>query len=497
MSTTPRTSGVLLAISSLPGNYGIGSLGAPARRYVDFLAEAKQTYWQILPLVPAGGGNSPYCSTSAFAGSPYYIDLDELAAEGLLTPQELEEHRYHNCDRVDFSWLAETRIPLLEKAWDRYKKKKTRGVTTEASISLPWLGDYALFSAMADAHGLPFSNWKKTDKPDKDRVEFHAFLQTTFYRQWMALKSYANERGIKIMGDIPIYLSDESAERWASPTLFQQDEEGVMTHVAGCPPDAFTEDGQFWGNPLYNWDKNKDGVYSFWYERMAWCSQIFDCLRIDHFRAVHTYWSIPADAETAKEGSWKKGPGMEFVKHLQAAAPTLELIIEDLGDLDDDALDFMKNCGLEGMNVLLFAFDTNSESAYLPHNCVVDSITYTGTHDTPTFMEWLSDQGDSTYYATRYLRLREDEGISWGVIAGAWATASRLAIAPLQDILGLGSDTRMNLPGSVGDHNWSWRVRQEAFNPFVSGRLKELGDTYRRNQMVETPKESVLPNKIK
>ncbi|MFI3253493.1 MAG: 4-alpha-glucanotransferase [Eubacteriales bacterium] len=487
MKKTERTSGILLAISSLPGNYGIGSLGAPARRFVDFLAQAQQRYWQILPLVPPGGGNSPYSSTSAYAGSPYYIDLDELAAEGYLTPQELEENRYHNCDKVDFAWLDLTRLPLLEKAFDRWKKKKYHNEPDE--ISLPWLGQYAHFAAMVDTYGLPFEDWKKTDKAPEDRVQFHVFLQTTFYRQWMALKKYANAQGIKIMGDIPIYLSEQSAERWGEPTLFQQEKDLSLSAVAGVPPDAFTSEGQLWGNPLYDWEGNKKGVYAFWYSRISWCSQIYDSLRIDHFRAVHTYWSIPATASSAKKGKWVEGPGMEFVDFLKSASPSLELIVEDLGDLDDDALEFMKECGMDGMNVLVFGFDPTGESAYLPHNIKENSVTYTGTHDTPTFIQWLSEgDSDSTHFAARYLRLREDEGMGWGVIAGAWATPSRLVIAPLQDVLGLGAAARMNLPGSVGNHNWTWRVRQEAFNPFVSGRLKELGETYRRNKKIESKK---------
>ncbi len=494
MKKAKRTSGVLLAVSSLPGAYGIGSLGAPARRFIDFLAQAQQTYWQILPLVPQGGGNSPYMSTSAFAGSPYYIDLDDLAAEGLLSPQELEEHRYHNCDKVDFVWLANTRIPLLEKAYKRWAKRKNTSSSNELQLS--WLPQYAHFAAMADTYGLPYENWGKKDRAPEERVEFHVFLQTTFYQQWMALKKYANERGIKIMGDIPIYLSEQSAERWGEPTLFQQDKDLELTHVAGVPPDAFTAEGQFWGNPLYDWEGNKKGVYDFWYHRISWCAQIYDCLRIDHFRAVHSYWSVPAEAETAKEGKWVEGPGMEFVHFLNNVAPNLELIVEDLGDLDQDALQFMADCGMDGMNVMVFAFDNSGESAYLPHNCKVNSVTYTGTHDTPTFIQWLQESNnDSSHFANRYLRLREDEGISWGVIAGAWATPSRLVIAPLQDILGLGGATRMNTPGTVGDHNWSWRVRQEAFNPFVSGRLKELGETYTRNKVEQVKPKDLKRNK--
>lgn len=493
MKKTTRESGVLLAISSLPGSYGIGSLGAPARRFVDFLAEGNQRYWQILPLVPLGGGNSPYMSTSAFAGNPYYIDLDELAAEGLLTPQELEESRYYNCDQVDFAWLAKTRIPLLEKAWERWQKQRSH-TQHETDIALPWVEEYAMFAALADTQGLPYETWDKKLQPDPKRVEFHIFLQTTFYRQWMALKQYANEREIRIMGDIPIYLSAQSAERWAQPKLFQQDKDLKLTAQAGVPPDAFTKDGQLWGNPLYAWEDNPKEVFDFWYTRMAWCGKIFDAVRIDHFRAVHTYWSVPANAKTAKEGKWIKGPGQKFLEHLQQSAPDLELIAEDLGDLNDEALEFVRNCGIDGMSVLGFAFDTTSESAYLPHNCRVDAVMYTGTHDSPTFLQWLQEGDvDSTHYATRYLRLREDEGLGWGVIAGAWASPCRLAVAPLQDVLGLGGGARMNTPGTVGDHNWSWRVRQEAFNPFVSGRLKELGGTYQRNKQVVPEKSTGKP----
>lgn len=478
MKKKQRTSGILLAVSSLPSAYGIGSLGAPARRFIDFLQEAKQTYWQILPLVPTGEGNSPYMSPSAFAGSPYYIDLDELAGEGLLTPQELENACYHSHDRVDFEWLHQTRIPLLRVAFERSKKA---GQRRNSKIFLPWLGEYAHFAAMADKYGYPFEKWPKDGKPDKEAVEFHVFLQTTFYRQWKTLKDYAHKKGVLIMGDIPIYLSPQSAERWAKPKLFLQDEQGNLTKVAGVPPDAFTDEGQFWGNPLYDWENSKEELYDFWAERMAWCNEIYDCVRIDHFRAIHTYWSVPADATSAKEGKWEKGPGKEFLEHLQFSAPKLELIAEDLGDLDAEALDFVRNSGIDGMNVMVFAFDPNSESAYLPHNCKLNSVIYTGTHDTPTFVQWIEESDEqSVQFASSYLRLRYDEGFSWGVIASAWSAPSRLAIAPLQDVLGLSGDTRMNTPGTMGPHNWSWRVRDEAFNPFVSGKLKEFTKTYCR-----------------
>ena len=247
------------------------------------------------------------------------------------------------------------------------------------------------------------------------------------------------------------------------------------------PPDAFSDQGQLWGNPLYDWKGNKPGVFDFWKRRIQWCAAIYDAVRIDHFRAFHSYWSVPTGAENAREGHWEDGPGTELLHALQKSAPQLELIAEDLGDLGPEALQFVRTCGIPGMKVMVFAFDPVGESAYLPHNCQRDSVIYTGTHDTPTFLQWLRETDpDSRLFASRYLRLRQDEGLGWGVISGAWAAPSRLAIAPLQDVLGLGSDARMNTPGTMGSQNWSWRVRQEAFNPYVSGKLREITRTYRR-----------------
>lgn len=488
-----RSSGILLAVSSLPGPYGIGSMGASARKFVDFLAKAGQHYWQILPLVPPGDGASPYMSPSAFAGNPYLIDLDELAKDGLLTKYELEGAKWGDPDHVDYGFLARTRMSLLRIAWKR-------SLTTESAVQdtdstkkdlseddaeipdLPWLEDYAHFAALHDRYQTPFQQWPDNPvPPTEEEMGFHIFLQQTFYRQWFALKKYANKNGIRIMGDIPFYLSPDSVEVWKHPELFQLDKHGRLASVAGVPPDAFSEDGQLWGNPLYDWKKHKKEVYAFWEERIGWCAKLFDAVRIDHFRAFHTYWSIPVDAKNAKGGRWEKGPGMSLLKALRSAQPDLELIAEDLGDLDADCLKFVRNCGIPGMKIMVFAFDPEAESAYLPHNCQQNSVVYSGTHDTPTFVQWLNEgDKDSTDYAKRYLRLREEEGLGWGVIAGTWATASRLAIAPMQDVLGLGADARMNAPGTTGPHNWSWRVREDAFNDFVSGKLLELTKIYRR-----------------
>lgn len=468
-----RASGILLAVSSLPGPYGIGSLGREARRFVDFLAEAGQTYWQILPLVPPGDGSSPYMSPSSFAGNPYLIDLDQLVEQGLLTPEEVAPAHYYAPDRVDYGWLAQTRMPLLRLAWSRSDR--------EDVDRYDWLEDYAAFCAMKARYPGWCRDWPADAVPDPEEMAFHRFLQTVFYRQWFALKDYANSKGVRLMGDIPFYLSPDSVEMWRQPELFRLDAEGRPAGVAGVPPDAFCQDGQRWGNPLYDWQDNEAGVLTFWRRRIRWCARLYDALRIDHFRAFYNYWSIPARAETAKEGCWLPGPGKKLLSALRRAAPELELIAEDLGDMDDDALHFVRTCGVPGMRVLVFAFDPDADSAYLPHNCSRDCVVYTGTHDTPTFIQWLhSAHPRSACFARDYLALQESEGLNWGVLRGAWATPARLVIAPLQDVLGLGADARMNTPGTMGPHNWSWRVRSEALNPTVSKRLLALNGTYRR-----------------
>lgn len=473
-----RASGVLLAVSSLPGPYGVGSLGAPARRFVDFLADAGQTYWQILPLVPPGHGNSPYMSPSAFAGNPDLIDLDELVSMGLLTHQEVEAARRDSPDRVDYAHLQATRMDLLYQAFLRFPGLRAQ---MPEELHLPWLEDYAKFAALHDQYQTDCSQWPKEAVPDPQRMAFHTFLQDIFYQQWFHLKDYANQKGIRIMGDIPIYLSSHSAEFYFHPELFQVDGQGRLTAAAGVPPDAFTAEGQFWGNPLYDWEGHKRQVFLFWKERIHWCSRLYDAIRIDHFRAFHTYWCIPDGASDARGGHWEPGPGMELVKALRSV-PGLALIAEDLGDLDADALRFIADSGLPGMKVLVYAFDPAGESAYLPHNCPRDAVIYTGTHDTPTFVQWLFEQAAPAErdYAFDYLRLREDEGFGWGAVCGAWMSPCRLAIAPMQDLLGLGGDARVNTPGTAGPRNWSWRVRQEALNPSVSGRLAHITRTYRR-----------------
>ena len=487
-----RSSGLLLPIFSLPGDYGIGTLGSGARQFIDFLAQARQHTWQILPLVPPGSGDSPYMSPSAFAGNPWLLDLEEFVQRGLLTHEELNGARYPQPDRVDYDWLRENRPPLLRTAWKRDADTAARAAFLQEQAD--WLPDHALFSAIHEKLGLPLDQWPhdiRCREPDamerwgqslSDEVDFQVFLQYHFFRQWRALKTYANQKGIAIMGDLPIYVSADSVEVWSQPQLFQMDADFVPTAVAGVPPDAFSDVGQYWGNPLYDWAGHKKELFSWWTRRLQNAALLYDRLRIDHFRGFHTYWAIPASSKVAKDGKWEKGPGQALLDHFAKEVPQLELIAEDLGVLDDDVWHFIHNSGIPGMKILVFAFDPNGESSYLPHNCPKESVVYTGTHDTPTFVQWLFDEASPAEreFASDYLRLRADEGFGWGAICGAWMSPSALAIAPLQDVLGLGADARVNFPGTTGPNNWSWRVRSAALNGDVSGKLAKITRTYRR-----------------
>ena len=489
-----RAGGILLPVFALPGPYGIGTLGQEALEFIDFLSSAGQKYWQILPLVPPGDSNSPYMSPSSFAGNPLLLDLEELAEEGLLTAEELKSATSPSLDRVDYALLHKVRPALLRKAWERGRDKYAGPLLEFLDQEADWLPDYALFMALHDHYqGLPLAQWPSEIRARStasmvryggllaDASACHAFAQFLFFRQWERVKKYANGKGISIIGDLPIYVSADSAEVWARPELFQLDGDFTPSAVAGVPPDAFSATGQHWGNPLYAWERHRASGYKWWRRRGAHMARLYDVVRIDHFRAFHTYWSIPRDAGTAMEGHWEPGPGMELVDVLREV-PGLSLIAEDLGDLDDGVRDFIARSGLPGMKILIYAFDPVGESAYLPHNCPPNSVCYTGTHDTPTFVQWLFGEAseEERNYALDYLRLREDEGFGWGAVRGAWSSPSRLAIAPMQDLLGLGADARMNAPGTTGEQNWSWRVRSAALNADVAGELRHLTRIYRR-----------------
>lgn len=493
----PRSSGILLHLSSLPGPYGIGSMGAEARHFVDFLQRAGQSYWQLLPLVPAGGSDSPYMSPSSAAGNPMFIDLDELVAQGLLTEGDVATARYNGSpDRVNYAFLHETRTPLLRKAFQAAGEELLAEVDAFAKAHKDWLEDYALFMALHDYFGAPLQSWtdKKLIRRDEkavakyaqllaEDVQFHKFLQYLFFQQWSALKSYANERGVSIIGDIPIYVSPDSADVWVHPELFRVSANRQPRFVAGVPADLFNDQGQLWGNPLYNWSYHEKTGYAWWCNRIRQSMVFYDVIRIDHFRAFYDYWEIPAASETALEGKWKKGPAMKILDAFRKNVPNAVFIAEDLGNLSAGAVKFIQNSGLPGMRILTDAFsDVTGSSNFLPHKAIPDSVMYTGTHDTPTFVQWYSDMAtpEQRNYCTNYLHVHEDEGIGWCAIAGAWISASNLAMAPFQDVLGLGADGRMNFPGTVGTSNWSWRVRREALNDGVADRLHYVTGLYGR-----------------
>ena len=483
-----RSSGILLHISSLPGDYGIGTFGADAYRFVDFLSAGRQSIWQILPLSPSGDSASPYMSPSAFAGNPLLLDLEALRSEGLLTDEELHAQRMDSPDRIDYDQLMQRRESAFRVAYSRLPQPPVI-----PAAQAHWLTDYALFMAAKRHFGdVAFFHW-----PDEallrhepaaiahytellqEEIGYHVFLQLCFLRQWQALKTYANEKSIRIMGDLPIYLSPDSDAVWANPELFDLSANRQAQRVAGVPPDAFSDVGQHWGNPLYRWSIHSETGFAWWRRRIDHLATLYDLLRIDHFRAAHTYWSIAAEDEDARSGRWCKGPGMPFVQAISHS--TLTLVAEDLGDLDEEAVSFIQDSGLPGMRVLVQAFD-HPESTFLPHNCAGNCFLYTSTHDAPTFMEWyhqLAHDGTRDY-ARRYMNLTAEEGLNWGILRAAWSSAAATVIASFQDVLGLGGDARMNIPGTVGPHNWSWRVRRDAFNPSVSEPLRNLTELYSR-----------------
>lgn len=489
-----RKSGVLMHISSLPSGYGIGSFGKEAYEFVDFLKNSGQSLWQILPLCPGGKGNSPYMSFSNFAGNSLFIDLDFLCQKGLLTESEI-----HSCDfgeeesRVDFEKVIASREKLLPLAAERFFLSVPYDYEDFCKENEFWLRDFALFMALKEKYGdIPWNKWEKPLKLREekalakveaellDKVNRYKMEQYLFYSQWYALKSYANKKGIEIVGDIPIYVAYDSADVWASPENFLLDEEYSPRVVAGCPPDAFSEDGQLWGNPVYDWNKMKEDGYIWWAQRLSNALKVYDRVRIDHFRGFESYYCIGSQEKTAKNGKWEKGPGSEFFALMKKKLGSLPVIAEDLGMLTDDVRKMLKKTGLPGMKILEFAFDADDSSAYLPHNHIKNCVVYTGTHDNDTVLGWIDSlsQKDRAF-VKRYLRLSVREGYNWGIIKSAMMSVADTVIIPMQDFLGLGSEGRMNVPG-VATGNWSWRMKNGAADEKLSKKIKKITETYRR-----------------
>ncbi len=493
-----RKSGVLLPISSIPSKYGIGTFSKEAYAFVDFLQEAGQHLWQILPLGPTGYGDSPYQSFSTFAGNPYYIDLEALVEKGWLTTMECEEYDFgSNTQYVDYEKLFLSRFRILRKAFDVASNEhflKQKDYLSFVKRNAFWLDDYALFMAIKSNYGgKGVTEWDeeiKLRKPEAiaackqkyaSDIEFNCFLQYLFYTQWMALKTYANERNIEIVGDIPIYVALDSADTWANPGLFQLDDTCTPIAVAGCPPDAFSETGQLWGNPLYNWDYHKKTDFAWWMKRIEHCFLLYDVVRIDHFRGFDAYWSIPYGDLTAENGKWRKGPGYAIFGTLKKLLGERRVIAEDLGYLTKSVIRLVKRTGYPGMKVLQFAFDAKGDSEYLPHNYTNNCVVYTGTHDNDTTRGWYHTlERKDKDFADRYLGLQEDENeVEWEFIRAAIASVADTAIIPMQDYLGLDKPARMNTPSTLGD-NWKWRMDSNACSAELAERMKQLSRLYGR-----------------
>lgn len=507
-----RTSGVLMPISSIPSPYGIGTMGKQARKFVDFLVKGGQKYWQILPICPTSYGDSPYQSFSSFAGNPYFIDLEYLCKDKLLTKKECESFQWgSNPKYVDYGIMYESRYALLRKVYARFTKKEPQDFEKFCENEKQWLDDYALFMALKDANGgQAWSNWDKslrlrekkameeaTEKYSEE-IRFYKMLQYLFYQQWNELKAYANEAGVEIIGDVPIYVAGDSADVWANPEQFYLDENLNPIEVAGCPPDAFSDDGQLWGNPLFRWDVMKKDGYTWWTRRIKAMSELYDIIRIDHFRGFDSFYAIPAKDDTAKNGQWKQGPGMDLFCELEKKLGKLPIIVEDLGFLTPSVHKLLKDSGFPGMKVIQFAFDSREESDYLPHTYTNHCVVYTGTHDNDTVMGWMKTAPKaSVKYAKEYLNLTKEEGYNWGMMRAAWSSVADMAIVPMQDILGLGSEARINTPSTLGD-NWKWRAIPEQIDTKVAKKLYHYMQMYGRvNKAVKTDKGNEPDKEVK
>jgi len=494
-----RTAGILLPVTSLPSKYGIGCFSKSAYDFVDWLKAAGQSYWQILPLGPTSYGDSPYQSFSTFAGNPYFISLEALIEEGVLTEKECDGADFGSCPNdIHYEKLYKNRYPLLRKAYERSKISENPDYLRFIEENNWWLSDYALFMAVKDRfEGVPWNQWAEDirlrwgNAMDYYReelyfeIEFQQYMQFKFYEQWNALKAYANENGIRLIGDIPIYVAMDSADTWAHPELFQLDETLTPSAVAGCPPDGFSADGQLWGNPLYRWDYHRNTGYEWWISRLSYCFRLYDVVRIDHFRGFDEYYSIPYGAESAKEGHWEKGPGIDLFRHVEQSLGWHEVIAEDLGYVTDSVRQLVFESGFPGMKVLEFAFDsrdTGSANDYLPHNYIENCVAYTGTHDNETITGWFqSITKKERQMARDYLcdQTTPDRLLHQSFISLIMRSSAKSCIIPIQDYMGYDNTCRINKPSTVGI-NWRWRLTEDELSEELKEKIHAMAMRYGR-----------------
>ena len=493
-----RSSGILFHPTSLPGKYGIGTLGKEAYAFIDFLKKSKQKLWQIFPLGPTGYGDSPYQSFSSFAGNPYLIDFDLLIEAHLLSEEDLKDIFFgDNEEYIDYGAIYNQKYPLLRKAYENFKSSDNNEMKGSLENfkreNSSWLNDYSLYISLKNHfNGLPWNEWAQDIKNREDGamhhyrseladdIEYHNFIQFLFFKQWGDVKRYANENGIKIIGDIPIFVAADSSDAWANPEIFLFDEERKPVKVAGVPPDYFSATGQLWGNPLYNWQKLKETNYSWWVERVRANLSTCDIIRIDHFRGFEAYWAVPYGDDTAINGQWEPGPGIDLFNAIKSQLGELPIIAEDLGLMTQGVIDLREATGFPGMKILGFAFDSGEENDYLPHTYTKNCVVYTGTHDNDTLIGWFQKaKEEDRQFARDYLNSRSDDEIHWDAIRGAWSSVASMAISPVQDFLGLGSEARINTPG-VAAGNWQWRLRHGVLTDELAERIAKLTRVYSR-----------------
>ncbi|MBR6760671.1 MAG: 4-alpha-glucanotransferase [Oscillospiraceae bacterium] len=505
-----RESGILLPISALPSRHGIGKLGKAAFDFVDFLAKSGCRYWQILPLSPTGYGDSPYQSCSVFAGNPYLIDFDLLAAKGWLCSADYDGLEWDtDASKIDYERLYRQVLPVLQIAFRNFQKRKPSGYRKFCTVHKRWLDCYALFMAIKTANnGKPWFEWDPSlaqyeasavataKKQYAEEIAFHQFIQYCFFTQWEALKQYANDHGIQIVGDIPIYAAYDSAEVWAEPKLFQLDDEKRPTVVAGCPPDAFATTGQLWGNPIWNWDAMKANGYQWWLNRLAFTMNLYDVVRIDHFRGFERYYAVPYGAQTAEHGKWYKGPDYALWQAAKARFGTMHVIAEDLGNITPAVIRLLKRTGFPGMKVLQFGFDSDAQNPYLPHSFATPNcICYTGTHDNPTLRGWIkSNSAQTNAYAMQYLAVKKESQLPKAMVRAAWSSIANIAIAPIQDFFNAPPSDRINTPSTLGG-NWCYRTAETDYTEKLCKKIRKLNDTYGRTASTVSSEPADVPAK--